>query len=333
MTSLHSAEIDWIVALQSLGDPGRILSVLLHVSYTPVLFLAPVVYLCISRQLGGALYLLTAINSCAIWILKTGLHLPRPYWLDPRVQKLDRAGSYGMPSGHVQASTCVWLFLAHSVRDIRAWAAAFLLIAVVGFSRVYYGVHFFSDVLGGFLGGAFLLGGFLWSRTRFSRRLAKLQFSQQIGAVTMAAIGLVALAAGAASLSPLPELDDISRFFHLNAKQLAGFAGPAGKLFGTGCALAAAHRWTRFTVQGPLWERGLRCAFVFSGLELSSVLWNAVPVPQQKLLWVLLMFCRSAWTPAWILFLAPLVLMGAGMLRTDEELTDSFHIEVKAACH
>lgn len=64
---------------------------------------------------------------------------------------------YSFPSGHTMAATCFYGFLIYLVstsglrRPIRYTLIALLsaVIALVGFSRVYLGVHFFSDVLGG----------------------------------------------------------------------------------------------------------------------------------------------------------------------------------------
>lgn len=48
-----------------------------------------------------------------------------------------------------------------------------LLIMAVGASRVYLGVHYPSDVLGGYLFGAMALLGLVWVRNRFANRSAR----------------------------------------------------------------------------------------------------------------------------------------------------------------
>jgi membrane-associated phospholipid phosphatase len=323
MTSLHGAEIAWIITLQNTADLERPLGILLHVAYSPLAFLGPVIYLCISRRLGGMLCLLMALNSCLVWILKCGMHLPRPYWLNAEVETAGKAYGYGMPSGHVQSAACLWLYLARAVRNRWAWAAALLLISVVAFSRVYAGLHFISDVAGGFLFGCALLSVFLWASVRHGRRLGELSFARQI-AICVAAIWiLAAIAALAASFCPSLEAELAIPSWRVDLRHLAQFAAPAGRLFGTAAALAAANRWAQFEVRGPLWQRLLRCAFLFGGIELSSALWGLLPVPEWQWLKTCFLFLKSAWIPLWVLFIAPAILLGAGMLASSQCAEDS----------
>lgn len=67
--------------------------------------------------------------------------------------------SYSFPSGHALVSFCVYSALAAFAtahlanRAIRAflWTLAAILILGIGFSRVYLGVHYASDVAAGYL--------------------------------------------------------------------------------------------------------------------------------------------------------------------------------------
>ena len=87
-------------------------------------------------------------------LLKFAIQRPRP---DVSL-RLVEIGGFSFPSGHSMAAMAffglfIWLTRCY-VRDRRARAGltAFLcvMIAAVGFSRVYLGVHYASDVLGGF---------------------------------------------------------------------------------------------------------------------------------------------------------------------------------------
>jgi undecaprenyl-diphosphatase len=82
---------------------------------------------------------------------------PRPE-LDPLVT----AGGYAFPSGYTTAATVLFGSLAYFTARGRSWGmsvwiwtAAVTMAVLVGFSRIYLGVSWFSDVLGGFFLGAF----------------------------------------------------------------------------------------------------------------------------------------------------------------------------------
>lgn len=103
---------------------------------------------------GGAM----AVNT----ILKNIFQRQRPQELARRI-KLPKSHSF--PSGHSLLSAATYPIVAHHLVQNRSLAtqavahtAAALMILSVGFSRVYFGVHFPSDVLGGFAAGFGWLG-------------------------------------------------------------------------------------------------------------------------------------------------------------------------------
>lgn len=70
--------------------------------------------------------------------------------------------NYSFPSGHALASFCFYSVLAgliaHRVKSMRirvtAGALAALMIAAIGLSRIYLGMHYPSDVIAGYLAAA-----------------------------------------------------------------------------------------------------------------------------------------------------------------------------------
>jgi undecaprenyl-diphosphatase len=93
--------------------------------------------------------------------LKAALGRPRPVWPDP----VDSAHYAAFPSGHALTATVVcglllWLLHHHGV-DRLLWRAALTVAVIsvvgVGLTRVWLGVHWPSDVIGGWLLGATLV--------------------------------------------------------------------------------------------------------------------------------------------------------------------------------
>ncbi|MFE1025141.1 phosphatase PAP2 family protein [Streptomyces sp. NPDC058818] len=93
--------------------------------------------------------------------LKAAVNRSRPVWPDP----VDSAHYAAFPSGHAMTATfvcglLVWLLhhygAAHSLR-LTALAVAVVSVAGVGVTRVWLGVHWATDVVGGWLLGALVV--------------------------------------------------------------------------------------------------------------------------------------------------------------------------------
>jgi membrane-associated phospholipid phosphatase len=91
------------------------------------------------------------------WILKAIFERPRPSFDDP----LALAGWFSFPSGHAMSSIALYGALAFVFADrLRSPKARLvvvgglaLLVAAIGFSRLYLGVHYLTDVLAGYSAG------------------------------------------------------------------------------------------------------------------------------------------------------------------------------------
>jgi membrane-associated phospholipid phosphatase len=93
----------------------------------------------------------------ATWLLKATFERPRPSFDDP----VATAGWFSFPSGHALSSIALYGTLAYvlgsALRSQRARAASLagvaVLVATIGFSRLYLGVHYLTDVLAGYSAG------------------------------------------------------------------------------------------------------------------------------------------------------------------------------------
>jgi len=112
---------------------------------------------CVDFYLGirvGILFLLSVYVNTG---LKEIFQQPRPFEILPEIQKAQASG-YGFPSGHAQSSLVVWGSIAYWKKQIWIRNLSALLILLIGFSRIYLGVHFPTDILGGWLFGGLILG-------------------------------------------------------------------------------------------------------------------------------------------------------------------------------
>jgi undecaprenyl-diphosphatase len=115
---------------------------------------------------GGAM----VINT----LLKNIFQRQRPQELARRIAL---PTSHSFPSGHSLLSAATYPIVAHHLVQRQSVATqamihalAGLTVLTVGFSRIYFGVHFPSDVLGGFAAGFGWLGLTSLSHTLIERR-------------------------------------------------------------------------------------------------------------------------------------------------------------------
>ncbi len=91
-------------------------------------------------------------------VIKGVFEIPRP----ESIEHLVHADDWSFPSGHSQSAMVLWGWLAWELKDKRGYLIAAVLVAGVGFSRVYLGVHYPTDVLGGFAIGLATLYSYSW---------------------------------------------------------------------------------------------------------------------------------------------------------------------------
>lgn len=120
------------------------------------MFAIPIVYWMIDKHFGfrfAAFFIFSAyLNSGAKHIFMT----ERP----PQELRLAVQEGYAFPSGHAQGSTAFWGFLALRVNKPLAWLGAAIMVLLISFSRIYLGVHWPIDILGGLAIGIVLLAAY-----------------------------------------------------------------------------------------------------------------------------------------------------------------------------
>lgn len=181
---LQQFDNEWLIrffkAITALGYPQFFIVFLLVIIFG------------ISFRKGFILLLLVMWTSAVTLLLKQAFELPRPYMVNEQIQLWDggvdtdvailKNGSathffellpksttdyfknkpipHGFPSGHTSIAIAFWGALALLFRKKWLNKLVLILIFLIPFSRIYLGVHFVADVLGGYLIGGIMLWSF-----------------------------------------------------------------------------------------------------------------------------------------------------------------------------
>jgi membrane-associated phospholipid phosphatase len=159
-------EVDKVIArwLEAHGtEPGETILYAVSAFGAPVLValvVAAILYFAWRRDWRTAIALALTSGGGVLLsnVLKMVFHRGRP---DTAVEFITRP-TWSFPSGHALNSVVSYGFLTmlllHRIADRRKQVAvvlaAIIVVVAVGFSRLYLGVHYLSDVTGGWLAGA-----------------------------------------------------------------------------------------------------------------------------------------------------------------------------------
>jgi membrane-associated phospholipid phosphatase len=118
---------------------------------TLFIVLALVFFWCIDKKRGFYLLFTCFAGTVCIQFLKMVFRIPRPWVLDPNFTIVESAREaatgYSFPSGHTQCAAGLWGGIARSAKKRAVQIGGTALALLVGFSRMYLGVHTPLDVL------------------------------------------------------------------------------------------------------------------------------------------------------------------------------------------
>lgn len=209
--------------------------------------LLPLLFWCVDERkavrLGTVVFISGFLNS---W-LKDLFAVPRPYVLKPGINQavpaLEKAfpdslsikdlPAGSLPSGHAQNSLALWGMLGAWIRKPLGIVLAIAVPLAVGFTRVYLGVHYPTDVLAAYALSGVLLVGYAFLGEKIETFLGKASLRVQVIVVAAACWAFCAI-----------HLADVSA---------------AGGLLGLGLGYAFMRKKVRFAASsGAVWMKALR---------------------------------------------------------------------------
>ena len=167
--SWHTSWLD--TTMQALSPDHRFVT-------APLLAMAVIALIWKGRRMECGLVLgATAVGFVTLTALKALVSRPRPP--EELVQVIEQAGGYSFPSGHVTHYVVflgtLALILSASMRPgLSRWlvqAGVLAVLVAIRLSRIYLGVHWPSDVVGGYVVGAAVVAGAFWVWRRWTGAL------------------------------------------------------------------------------------------------------------------------------------------------------------------
>ncbi len=152
-----------------------------------VLFLI-ILFWCVDEKKGFKLSMIVLFSASINTSIKNYLQVPRPYVANPSVGIGDTHG-FSTPSGHSQSSATFYPYVAtllptkngkNTLARTGKILIALAIPLIIGFSRVYLGVHYPSDVLLGWTIGFLISAGAILFFPLIEKYIAQLRASFKV---------------------------------------------------------------------------------------------------------------------------------------------------------
>lgn len=165
LQSLHTPLLDAVLRfITGLGDAGKV-------------WIVCALLLCLSkryRKAGITMLLALVLEHTLCSAIKMVVQRPRPFVVNPSVSLLiGGASGYSFPSGHTASSFAAAMTLFFG-KERKLFVPMFVLAVLIAFSRMYFYVHYPTDVLAGMVLGSAVA----WLACRLYSRFARKEVSR-----------------------------------------------------------------------------------------------------------------------------------------------------------
>jgi hypothetical protein len=259
-------------------------------------------------------------------ILKQLFHLPRPYWISEKVRMLDihTSQSFGFPSGHSQIPVSILGMIGYWISRRLFWIGIIVFLMGVGISRVYVGVHFSLDVLGGWIIGILIVLSAIILDKPITQKISTLsdRVCLCLGLAISALLCYLSIVVrdGNLSLQFPNSWTGIMQISELRDSLLSVSTGflTSGFFFGVIAGAVLLRRGEKFQTKGSLTVAIIRYGFGMACLGILSTIWYFARhmseiLDENNAYWLL-----GVIFGIWIIYGAPRLFIRVGLMSSED---------------
>ena len=207
--------LDFLANIASaVGEQTFVIAVILYIFYN------------YDKKKGFGLFTSVLFAVLGMGILKAVVRAPRPFQVLESIdgKRLETATGYSFPSGHTTTGAAFYTALALTFKKRPVSILCAVMMALVGLSRLYLGVHWPIDVFAGLLLGvaiSFTVSRYL--NALYDDKNKRIRLSLWIGSLSFSAGAITAILLNAGTIDEVA-FTDLMKVFALGGGGYLGFA-------------------------------------------------------------------------------------------------------------